>query len=164
MSLFNTVPSAHLHLWTKTNNPLLALWFSTILSVIYLASSLLNIAACASSPPSLPGLCPRGNGTSGPKISQDYWNANVGLWMLSFAGYAALAAMAAIVWMGFRKREAEGPGADTAVGEGGEGVVRTRGIGEGRRVRDWEEEMLTPEQRADRLKEAAERWRRVGDL
>lgn len=84
--------------------------------------------------------------------------------MLSFAGYAALTAMAAVVWSGFRKREVEGPGRDAANGEGREAVVRTRGIGEGRRVRDWEEEMLSDEQRAARLREAAERWRKVGDL
>lgn len=77
--------------------------------------------------------------------------------MVSFAGYAILSWMAAGVWWEFRKRESE------VVGEGEVGV-RTRGIGEGRRVRDWEEEMLTDEQRAERLKKAAEEWRRFQEL
>lgn len=95
--------------------------------------------------------------------------------------------MAAIVWRGFRRLEkgdAELPmprgqgGATVQEGEGTElenrdaapttnittRQFRTRGIGEGKHVRDWQEEMLTDEQRAQRLKKAEEKWKKVSGL
>ncbi|KAF2467111.1 uncharacterized protein BDR25DRAFT_305890 [Lindgomyces ingoldianus] len=170
LSLFNTVPSAHLHLYSRTNNPLLALWFSSIMALLYLASALIDIAACAGS--TLRSECPSSanHGTTGPNINQNMWNASVGLWIVSFVGYALLAYMAAAVWWGFRKKEKEGGELELAEDEvGGRSgnpnpTIRTRGIGEGRRVRDWEEEMLTEDQRAERLRKAEEKWRKVLNL
>ncbi|KAF2266587.1 hypothetical protein CC78DRAFT_566670 [Lojkania enalia] len=161
LSLFNTIPSLHLHLYSRTNNPLLASIFSAIYALLYLASALLDLIACSPSPPlsSLRSECPRNGATKGPDVSQDFWNANIGLWFVSFVGYVLLACIGWVVYRAFRRLERVG-----GVAERDDGVIRTRGIGEGRRVRDWEEEMLTEEQREARIKEAEERWRRVAGL
>ncbi|KAF2662230.1 hypothetical protein K491DRAFT_283865 [Lophiostoma macrostomum CBS 122681] len=195
LSFFNTIPSLHLHLFTRTNNPLLALWFSSILAILYLAASLIDIVACsssssssASSTSSLRAECPHTDPSgTGPRISQTFWNACVGLWMVSFAGYAIVAWMAFRVYLGFRAKErivpvesrggngtheqrrshGQGQGGPMEDEEAGlaatdqQQPIRMRTIGDGKRVRDWEEEMLTEEQRQERLRIAQEKWRKV---
>lgn len=119
-------------------------------------------------------------GGSGPDVSQSFWGANVALWLISAVGYALLTIMAAIVWRGFRRLERGDQEVNLGathgrrnVAEHGNGVemqggetrqIRTRGIGEGKRVRDWQEEMLTEDQRAERLRKAEEKWKKVSGL
>ncbi|KAF2740682.1 hypothetical protein EJ04DRAFT_548224 [Polyplosphaeria fusca] len=162
LSFFNTVPSLHLHLYTRTNNPALALSFSAILAVLYFVSALLNLIVCTPSTSTLRSECPRAHNDSleqGPDISPAFWDTCVALWLVSAVGYTLVAGAAGVVWVGTRRMERmDGPGAGTGEREG---AIRTRGIGEGKRVRDWEEEMLTEEQRAERLRKAEEKWKKV---
>lgn len=128
---------------------------------------------CSPSTSTLRSECPRShndNSEQGPDISPAFWDVVVALWLISAIGYALVAVASAVVWKGFRERErmVESTEDGSGVANGGSGgasamerVVRTRGIGEGKRVRDWEEEMLTEEERAERLKKAEDKWRKV---
>lgn len=146
LSLFNTVPSAHLHLYSRTNNPKLAIWFSGIMCVLYFASAVIDLAACSGSSHSLQSECPHtSSNATGPNISQNMWDANIGLWLVSAVGYGLLVAMAGKVWLHMRGRNQE---------------AKARG----QRPVDLEVELMTPEEIERRNQKAAERWRRIQDL
>lgn len=122
----------------------MAIWFSGILALIYLASSLLYTISCTASVPT--GLqrteCWRGIKDEiphGPKKS--VWEAVIILSWLSFVGYAIHVQMAWKVrkWMAARPKDEHG-------------IV----LEEGRE--------MDPVQKARREEEARERWRKIVDL
>ena len=158
LSFFNTVPSGHLHLYTRHNNPRLALPFSSIMSILYFASAVVALAACSGSSNiySLRGECPapRSGSSStssnlssgnGPDISQGFWNAAVALWLLSFVGYTLVCVMAVKVMALLRQREHAARQAGVSVGTA-------------------EMQSLDPDERARREQKARERWQRIVDL
>ena len=130
LALFNTVPSAHLHLYSHTNNPRIALPLSLLMALAYLVAPVFALAECGTSDatapatPSLAAQCPRAQNNhraaaaaaasssstrrlrnKGSAIPRAYWNACVALWLISAAGYALLVLMAARVWRGMRRLE-----------------------------------------------------------
>ena len=46
LSFFNAVPSLHLHILTRQNPPILALWFSSIFASLWLASFICYLVSC----------------------------------------------------------------------------------------------------------------------
>ena len=112
-SFFNTVPSAHLHLYAHVNPPMLAMWFSGILAFCYLVCAIVFVASCTSGTPLKlqKAECWRdfdGNGLDGPTYS--IWGAVVGLSWCSLVGYAVHMHMAWVVyrWMESRPRDEHG--------------------------------------------------------
>jgi hypothetical protein len=141
LSFFNAIPSAHLHILARSNPPKLAIWFSTILAICYLASSIVYlVAGCFSGSydwrhpdNSLEkNDCPSGD-------SKTTWDVNVALQLVSFVCYALHAAMAVRVFLFHRKR--------------------TAAIADGTLV-----EEIDLEAKARREQEARERWQRIVDL
>lgn len=113
LSFFNTLPSLHIHLLLRRNPPMLVIWFSTSLSLLYLVSILLYLISCTgSSYTSIPlGLrkveCYQGRGyeTIGP--GKALWGVVVAFSILSMLLYAVHASMAWIVRGSMKREEAE---------------------------------------------------------
>lgn len=124
----------------------MALWFSGLISALYLASSLLYTVSCTASSAS-PGVqsteCWRGfhgdPNAGGPRKS--VWIAVVLFSWISFMGYAIHAHMAWMVrkWMAARPKDEHG-------------IVMEEGYA------------LDPVQKARREQEARERWKKIVDL
>ena len=140
LSFFNAIPSAHLHILARSNPPKLAIWFSSILSLCYITSAVVYLAAgCLGNyNPNRPSNnfqrndCPSGSTTV-------TWDVNVALQLLSFVCYTMHAAMAVKVHRFHKKR--------TQAIEGGTLV-----------------EEIDLQAKARREQEARERWQRIVDL
>lgn len=111
LSVFNTIPSLHLHVLARSNPPLLAIIFSTFFAVVYFGSAIVFLPPCVSgnavANSSSFGAGNGGNGqgqtthipgyqkTECPAGShRGVWAAMVALQLLSSIGYAVHAAMA----------------------------------------------------------------------
>jgi len=110
LEFFNTIPSLHCHMLLRRNPPILALWFSSIFAILFLTSSILYIASCASGAPAgalQDTECSTGyRGVQfGP--SPALWAIVVALSLVSTVGYATHAAMAAYVRVVMNRTEAE---------------------------------------------------------
>jgi hypothetical protein len=99
-SFFNAIPSLHLHMLLRNNPPKLALTFSSIFFILYLASALLSIGACAGSGKGVPhGLrraeCPVGV-SGGPEngVSKGVWDTMLAFQWCSIVAYWIHGAMA----------------------------------------------------------------------
>jgi hypothetical protein len=137
LSFFNAIPSAHLHILARSNPPKLAIWFSSILSVIYLVSSVVYLAAgCLSKHPPRNNLQKNDCPSDGHRAT---WDVNVALQLCSAVLYGFHAAMATTVFLWHKKRD--------------------RGIAEGTIV-----EEIDLEAKERREQEARERWQRIVDL
>lgn len=98
----------------RNNPPKLALWFSSIFVIVYLASALLSLAACDGSGAGIPGglrraECPQGT-VGGPAhgVQKAVWDVMVVFQFLSVVGYAIHGAMAWKVHRVIRGREERG--------------------------------------------------------
>ena len=147
LSFFNTIPSLHLHVLARSNHPLMALIFSSILAVIFIASAIVFLPPCVgdNTPPSAKALgsgvqlsgyqrteCPSGN-------NRGLWAVMVVLQFLTGIGYALHAAMAWSVRSAVQQR-------DQAIASGD--LV----------------EMVDEEEKRRREEEARQRWREMGNL
>ncbi|KAJ9652904.1 hypothetical protein H2198_007857 [Neophaeococcomyces mojaviensis] len=99
LSFFNTIPSLHLHVLARSNNPLLAMVFSILLSIIFLASAVIFLPPCAAGNATYESTlhsgyqrteCPQGS-------KRGIWAAMIALQFISAIGYAVHAAMAWVV-------------------------------------------------------------------
>lgn len=113
-SLFNTIPSIHLHMLLRNNPPRLAMWFSFAFALLYLTSVLLSLAACKSSTSAVPaGLrraeCPQGT-PGGPVqgVSKSVWDVMLAFQVSSIAGYTLHGAMAWKVHRVLKSRKERG--------------------------------------------------------
>lgn len=98
----------------RNNPPKLAMWFSSIFTILYLASALLSIGACAGSGKGVPhGLrtneCPEGV-SGGPEhgVSKDVWDTMLVFQWFSVAAYGIHGAMAWKVHRVLEGRKARG--------------------------------------------------------
>lgn len=140
LSFFNAIPSAHLHILARSNPPKLAVWFSSILAICYLASSVVYLAAgCFGSyNPNHPSNELQKNDCYSSS-SGTTWDINVALQLVSFVGYAFHFAMAMKVLRFHKKRD--------------------RAIEDGTLV-----EEIDLEAKARREAEARKRWQSIVDL
>ena len=119
LSFFNTLPSLHAHLLLRRNPPLLAIWFSSIFTVMMAISPILMLASCVNSPSAGPALrqaeCYRGTpgkgGDSGVHLS--IWALYVATTLLSAFLYAVHLGMAVYVRRNLKAKAASG--ADDAI-------------------------------------------------
>ena len=154
ISLFNVIPSLHLHILARSNNPKLALWFSSIIATMFFASAVIFLAACPSGVPSLPSPSSSSSSSSNnPRLQSSFaktecpagsnpqaWDALVALQLCSFVGYVLHGVMA---WTVIRRtgRQAR----DVAMG-----------------LREMP--VVDEEQKRREEEEARRRWRLVRDL
>ncbi|KAK5940324.1 hypothetical protein PMZ80_007744 [Knufia obscura] len=147
LSFFNAIPSLHLHVLARSNNPLLALWFSGILAVVFFGSAVVFIPPCThlragdGSPEDTSTIGDAGvstyQNTECPTGSRrGVWAAMVALQFVSAIGYAVHAAMGWRVWRGLKEHET--------------------GIRSGDIV-----EMVDEEEKRRREEEARKRWREM---
>ncbi|KAK4944260.1 hypothetical protein LTR10_016373 [Elasticomyces elasticus] len=131
LSFFNAIPSLHLHVLARVNSPTLALWFSTILSVLMFASAVVFLGSCVGNHDPHGSLarneCPSGTGGNG-----GVWDAMVALQLVSAVLYGLVAAMAWRVRRAIRAK-------DDRIAQG--------------------VEMVSQEEKERRESEARERWR-----
>ena len=99
-SFFNTIPSIHLHMLLRNNPPRMAIWFSFIFVIIYLASVIVLLASCVSPVSSIPGgirraQCPQGT-SGGPEkgVAKPVWDIMVVFQFFSIVGYTIHGVMA----------------------------------------------------------------------
>ena len=149
MSFFNTIPSLHLHVLARSNNPILAMVFSSILSLVFLGSAIVFLPPCVGGNHPLPGSafekpgtasrinqyqrteCPSGN-------NRGIWGTMIALQFVSAIGYALHFAMALRVHRGISRRD--------------------------RRIKSGDlVEMVDPVEKAKRDEEARRRWREMGN-
>ena len=116
LSFFNALPSMHLHLLLRNNPPLLALWFSSIFTLLFLISPLVLLGSCAGAkaPSGRNGLrraeCARGTpgGHTDIGVSKTVWDTMVAFQLLSMVCYATHTAMAYKVLRVQRWKKAQG--------------------------------------------------------
>ena len=109
-SFFNAIPSLHLHFLLRSNPPRLAIWFSSIFSVVYLVSALLILASCAATAPlNLRNAeCPAGTAGVDSGVSRGIW-AGLGVTcLLSAIAYGTHASMAYYVKRVLDQRKRDG--------------------------------------------------------
>lgn len=119
LSFFNTIPSLHLHVLARSNHPILAMVFSSVLSVIFLGSAVVFL------PPCVGGNAAGTFGTPDGRIVGSYqrtecpagsrratWATMVALQFVSAVLYALHFAMALKVWRGVKIRERAIAGGD----------------------------------------------------
>ncbi len=101
LSFFNTIPSLHLHVLARSNNPVMAMWFSGLLCVLFVGSAVAFIPPCADLGSWGPGPEGRLSSVSGyqrtecpPGSKQGVWGAMVALQFVTGVGYATHFAMA----------------------------------------------------------------------
>lgn len=138
LSFFNTIPSLHLHVLARSNNPLLAMVFSSIMAALYLASAVVFLPPCAGAD-AFTTL--RGYGGTECPVGSDrgVWAGMVALQFASALGYALHFAMAWKV-RGVVKRQERMER---------EGIVMV---------------VVDEEEKAKREEEARRRWREIRDL
>jgi hypothetical protein len=132
----------------------MAICFSSLMALLYLASAVVSLVACSST--SLGSFqrkeCPFNvnydHGFSGAGPSQGEWNAAVALWLCSAVGYGVHVAMAWQVRSVLRKRAKEEA---AGLGHGGDAVA-------------LESVTMDPETKARMEQEARDRWRSIADL
>ncbi|KAK5070796.1 hypothetical protein LTR64_007427 [Lithohypha guttulata] len=148
LSFFNTIPSLHLHILARSNQPLMALIFSTLLALTFLGSAIVFLPPCVGADRPVPA-----EALENPSVTisgyqrtecpsndrRGLWGIMVALQFVSFAGYAVHAAMAWAVWRGLKKRD--------------------RDIRSGNLV-----EMVDEVEKARREEDARQRWREMGNL
>lgn len=145
LSFFNTIPSLHLHILARSNQPLMALIFSALLATIFLGSAVVFLPPCVGGNAPLSGgsvgrdddingyqrtECPRGN-------NRGIWGTMVALQFITFIGYSVHAAMAWWVWRGLKEHD--------------------QAVRSGNAV-----ELVDEDEKRRREEEARRRWREMG--
>jgi hypothetical protein len=112
LAFFNSVPSLHLHMLARRNEPGMALGFSAVLAVLWLASAVLFLVSCGSDSASISLAlrqteCPKGHVgvRSGP--SPTVWNVVVACSVMSAVLYMMHAGMAGYVRAVVNREERE---------------------------------------------------------
>jgi hypothetical protein len=93
LSFFNAIPSAQLHIFARSNKPMMVICFSSPMALLYLASAIVSLVSCSTGTESFQRTeCPVNYDFGGP--SQPLWDAMVALWLCSAVGYVLHVAMA----------------------------------------------------------------------
>ena len=150
LSFFNTIPSLHLHVLARSNQPLMAAIFSGLLALIFLGSAVAFLPPCVGSNVPLPASafdnasnnvhisgyqrteCPSGN-------NRGIWGTIIALQFITFVGYTLHMAMALRVKTQHKKREIAIASGDLV-------------------------EMVDEDAKRRREEDARERWREMGNL
>lgn len=110
-SFFNAIPSLHLHYLLRSNPPLLAIWFSSIFTIVYLVSSLLILVSCTSASPLnlRKSECPVGTpDVDTPGVSRGVWAGFGTACLLSAICYGIHGSMAFHVKRVLAQRQRDG--------------------------------------------------------
>jgi len=138
LAFFNTIPSLHLHVLARSNNPRLAMVFSGLLAAVFLGSAVVFLPPCTG------GSAPDANANANVQIStyqrtecpgggnKGVWATMVALQFISFVGYMVHFLMAAAVWKGLREYDEGGRSWSWWMRRRRGGGRRRRGRGGGR--------------------------------